>query len=278
MITELIHILNEMDLLEAHLEEHKGLFERTIIFESQTTLFGKKKPLNFLDNKKRFERFDVEFVEIPYSIFEPKTNHPDTDPYRQFRDLDWRRKFWVEDNVKITSKWSYHSDCDEIIDASKFDGWRDMFNEDLEMVSFKMSNRLLWINHQTGPWSGHRFTRTGLNPGNAKGLRRRETAPELGRVGWHFCNCYLDLDELRLKQSTRFWYWPNGQERSIPEMEQLREERKDPITAQQYHQDDGKVGPVEDCTKWMFQNIHLFPVLTSLPKLTTEQIEAMRRK
>ena len=71
IFTEVINFLHELDLLEAHLEEHQHFIDRIIVVESETTYSGMKKPLYFEKNKERFARFNIEHEVIPTEIFVP---------------------------------------------------------------------------------------------------------------------------------------------------------------------------------------------------------------
>ena len=81
MITEVIYFLNELEMLEAHLEQHRPFDFRTVIVECPVTISGVKKPLFFRENRKRFERFDLEHVLLPTELF-PTIQGPVDTPIR----------------------------------------------------------------------------------------------------------------------------------------------------------------------------------------------------
>ena len=114
MITEVIYFLNELDLLEAHLEQHRPWGWRTVIVESEVTISGVPKPLFFHDNRSRFERFDLEHAVLPTSLFPTIQGNPDTQ-YYQFRKNDWAKRLWMHENFDAKNPWIFHSDVDEIL-------------------------------------------------------------------------------------------------------------------------------------------------------------------
>ena len=70
MITEAISMCNELDLLEAHLEESQHWADRIVIIESPVTFTSIPKPMYFDENRERFKRFNVEHLVTPPEIFE----------------------------------------------------------------------------------------------------------------------------------------------------------------------------------------------------------------
>ena len=53
VVTEVINFCHELDLLEAHLDEHQHFMDRIVVVESGATYSGMPKPLYFEQNKER---------------------------------------------------------------------------------------------------------------------------------------------------------------------------------------------------------------------------------
>jgi hypothetical protein len=248
MITEVIQFSNELDLLEAHLEHHRPWGWRTVIAESDRTVMGTPKALYFEANKERFERFDVEYLQIPGDIFKPAAG------YRQFRDNDWLKERWMHENFDPKNPWLIYADTDEIITEQPADF------EDVDYVSFVIDERTAQVNRRTRHWPEvyrlHRSDITVEQLVNPRLLRRKC----LGR-GWHFMNCPSRPEDMLIKAQCRHWYFNVPRPEDAPGVEHFRSlfgQDVDYITGKKI--ENSQVVTTRELPRWMQQNLHLFPV------------------
>ena len=66
MIIDIFPFFNELDLLDLRLNLLKDVVDETILVESECTHSGKRKPLYFKENKKRYNKFNIKHLIIPY--------------------------------------------------------------------------------------------------------------------------------------------------------------------------------------------------------------------
>ena len=67
---------NELDLLELRLTELDGVVDRFVISESDITFSGKRKPMHFHDNRKRFDRWRHKIIYHPVRDMVLTTDQP----------------------------------------------------------------------------------------------------------------------------------------------------------------------------------------------------------
>ena len=123
---------NELDLLELRLEEHFDRVDIFVLCEANTTFTGRPKPLVFLENWGRFEKYAS------------KIRHLVVDDMPQDGDA-WRREFHQRSALGRALKDAgpddiiIVSDCDEILSPAAFEAMRNnsgYFMFDLPMYQF----------------------------------------------------------------------------------------------------------------------------------------------
>lgn len=65
MIYDCVTFFNELDLLEIRLEELNDVVDYFVIVEANKGFSGKKKPLYFLENKKRYKKWEKKIIYVP---------------------------------------------------------------------------------------------------------------------------------------------------------------------------------------------------------------------
>ena len=268
-ITEVITVFNELDILEAHLEEHKGLAERTILVESDRSTSGLPKPLYVSENRDRFERFNVEFAVMPGDLFERIDRS--TEQFATFRRNDDVRRVWNHTQLNIDTTWILNIDVDEILDSSRYDEWLPLLDEDYQAFAFWIDEYMAQVNCRNHKrWSVYRLKRTDLDPTNMFGikqLKRRalfQDDKDIDTVGWHFTNCQNTAQAMREKAQTRPWYYDVDRPEDLPGLEFFESrlgkqlnfilEEESPIP--KWFKE-----PLSSLPKWMVENIHKFPVI-----------------
>ena len=192
MVTEVIYFLNELDLLEAHLHEHKNFGWQTIIVEAPVTISGIEKPLFYYENKNRYAGYDLEHIVLPKELF-PLIHGEDQ--YRQFRKNDWAKRLWIQENLNPNTPWIFHSDADEILDFSKFEDWGHILDDiNLQYICFMLDERIGRIDLHGKTHAAYRLARKELSLeqlGNPKSVKRIG----INSAGWHFHNCRKSAEE-----------------------------------------------------------------------------------
>lgn len=232
MITEVIYFLNEVELLQAHLEHHRPWGWRTVIVEADVTVSGVPKPRFFQENRSLFEKYDVEHVILPSDLF-PLIQGEDR--YRQFRKNDWAKRLWMQDNFDCKNPWIFHSDVDEILEY----GVKSEDLVDVEYICFNLENFTIHVNRMLPErQNAYRLAKSDLSPLLLQKVKRNRRRSIYG--GWHFTNCFSTEEQARLKAKCRPW--------------QPEEDFTNPETP------ESTVIRVTELPGWMQDNLHLFPV------------------
>jgi beta-1,4-mannosyl-glycoprotein beta-1,4-N-acetylglucosaminyltransferase len=130
----------ELDLLEIRLHELEDVVDRHVLVEATRTHSGKPKPLNFVVNRKRFERFvpKIEYVVVDTFPEADMTKLGESWKYeRHQRDAITRGLSAAKDGDIVIS-----SDLDEIPKASALRSYRPSQG----MVGFDLSLHTYWFN------------------------------------------------------------------------------------------------------------------------------------
>jgi len=255
MITEVIYFLNELDMLEAHLEQHRPWGYRTVIVECPVTISGVEKPLYFHENKKRFERFDLETVVLPTDLF-PVIQGPIDTQYRQFRHNDWQKRLWMQDNFDPKNPFIWHSDVDEIIAEQP----REF--EELEYGCFRLPQYMAQVNRRVALrvdcWRIARKDIPASRLGDVKSFKKRGKLPV---SGWHLTNCPSSPEEIRLKAQCRPWHFKVEHPDQVPEVDYFKKH-----WGEAYNYlgntplgENWIVSP-DELPEWMASNLNKFPV------------------
>ena len=208
-VVECINFLHELDLLEAHLDEHQHFMDEIIVLESEVTYSGMPKPLSFNDNKERFSRFNIQHEIVPVDTFEPiPATYPEEERTKWFnarRNNRERQQKYLFEKFKGRGDYICNSDVDEI--------WsRDMWYQVEECID----KGFMWIAPQVKRFQNYvdsigkgqehwRITNSNITTHvRIKGITRGKTD---AHVGWHFTSCY--------KSPTDMWYKGVGLAQSV---------------------------------------------------------------
>ncbi len=197
VITEVISMFQELDLLEAHLEESQHWADRIVIIESPVTFTTQPKEMHFLDNKERFKRFNVdylvtppdEFIKIPFSYPKEET----TEWFRARRtNRNWNRQYhW--DEVRRGTDYVYFNDVDEFISRDCGDCLKDVLkSKEAHYGSIRTRKFNFFINARGSKQDQYRITRSDL-----KSFEYYKGFPKVGlkhQMGWHFTTCFFPED------------------------------------------------------------------------------------
>lgn len=120
MIIDCFTFFNEIEMLEARLEYLNDVVDYFVIVESNTTFSGKPKPLNYLPNASRYQKYLHKIIYFPYAADLTKLNFnkkiekydPNSAPwqveYLQRNYIGNALKFFDEDDIVLLG------DLDEI--------------------------------------------------------------------------------------------------------------------------------------------------------------------
>jgi hypothetical protein len=168
-------LFNELDLLEIRLnilDSHVDLF---VICEATETFSGKPKPLYYLENKKRFEKWNHKIITInPHPI-------KDVDSFqRAGHQKDYIRTFLMSQGVDKEDV-VYFGDVDEIWEPQNIKDSK-VYNLRQINYSYFLNNRSSerWVGTIVGKWEALKDT-------SFNELRATHTN-ELDDGGWHFTN------------------------------------------------------------------------------------------
>lgn len=254
-VTEYIFVHNELNLLEAHLEEHSKFGWPMVICESTKNFIGNDKPLYFRENEARFARFNYQYLEVPVQEY---TQYPTDRPYDGFRRSDWARRRFAF-SQPVDTPWVYLNDVDEILNFEYFDLWKDILDSDVQYLQIWLSMFIGKVNVGCGRHSGYRMMRTGLTEEQLANPRLVPRASILNarRAGWHFTNC-MSPQQLMEKAHTMPWYNDGNPSLELFE-ERLKDYRLDPLTGTVVASEDS-VRDLGILPQWMQDNISLFPI------------------
>jgi len=254
MITEVIYVLNELDILEAHLEQHRPWGWRTVIVESERSHGGVPKPLFFHENRKRFEKFDVEHIVQPTELFEIVSGE---NQYKKYRNNDWNRRKWMQANFDAKNPWIFHADVDEILAAPPEDF------EDYTYVGFRLHQFQHHVNRRTEKnekvWRMTRSNVTVEMLPKVKAHRRKL----INFGGWHFTNCPSSPEEARLKAQCRPWHSGVLHPNDIPGIEHYAAMMESSVPMNVVAGSPlgtNWVVPISDLPPWMQNHLEQFPV------------------
>lgn len=201
-VAEAISMFQELDLLEAHLEESSHWADKVYIIESPITFSGQEKLMYFCENRERFSRFNVEYLVTPPEVFTPiPFSYPEEESghwYRERRKNRNKNRQHHWDTIREGMDYVYFNDVDEFVSA---DHWHHVLSmlesKELHYVSIKARKFNFFVNCRGSEQEQWRITRTDLPSFEMmKGKPRASTPCE---VGWHFTNCFNDLEGHRLK-------------------------------------------------------------------------------
>ena len=200
VVTEVINFMHELDLLEAHLDEHQHFIDRIVVVESPKTYSGMDKPLFFEENKERFARFNIEHEVVPMDLHAPIPSSYGEE-YRK-KWFDERRNNRERQQTYIFNK--YKKDCDYICNTdtdeiwSRETWWRvtDCMDKKWCYIVPAVKRFFYYTDFSASSSNNWRITRSD-QPTHVrqKGTLRGSTM----RVGWHFTSSYKDPNNMWMK-------------------------------------------------------------------------------
>ncbi len=200
VVTEVINFLHELDLLEAHLDEHQHFIDRIIVVESDKTYSGMAKPLYFDQNKDRFKRFNIEHEVLPHNLHSPI---PASYGYDE-RDKWFHERRVNRENQQIYIFNKYKKDCDYICNTDVDEIWsRDAWHSVLRCMDEEycyivpgVRRFMYFMDYVASESNNWRITKsTQTTHVRQKGTKRGGVTD----VGWHFTSCYADPYDMWMK-------------------------------------------------------------------------------
>lgn len=200
-VIEVINFLHELDLLEAHLDEHTQFIDRIVVIESKSTYSGLEKPLYFKENEARFRRFNIEYEEFPTDKFVKIPDGYDDANRKQW--FDARRNNREAQQKYIFAKYSKegdyvcNSDVDEIWSVDAWDAAYDMMKDENCYIAPRVRRFMYYIDAIGRSQDYWRITKsTQSTHVRQRGTKRGATPVD---IGWHFSSMYKDAWSIWMK-------------------------------------------------------------------------------
>lgn len=191
MITEAISFCQELDLLEAHLEESQHWVDRIVVIESPVMFSSVPKPLYFDENRERFKRFNVDHIVTPPEAFEAiPYSYPKEEIQRWFqtrRNNRDRNRSLHWDEVRKDTDYVFMSDTDEFVSSKQAHILLDILEpKNYQYISVTTQKFSYFVNAKGSQTTQYRITRADL-----PGFRMQKGTPRMAtpEIGWHFTNC-----------------------------------------------------------------------------------------
>lgn len=215
VITEVINFLHELDLLEAHLDEHQHFIDRIVVVESDKTYSGMAKPLYFEENKERFARFNIEHEVVPSELHVPiPASYDEVDHKRWFderRNNRERQQNYIFHKYKKDADYLANTDTDEIWSRLTWYRVMELMEKKYCYIVPSIRRFFYYVDYGGGSSGAWRITRSDQPTHiRQKGTLRGQTM----RVGWHFTSCYKEPWDMWMKgvglaQSCGYFGWAN---------------------------------------------------------------------
>lgn len=267
VVTEVINFCHELDLLEAHLDEHQHFMDRIVVVESGRTYSGMAKPLYFEHNKKRFSRFNIEHEILPMDLHVGIPSKYDESEHKQWfderRNNRERQQRYIFDKYKVDADYICNTDVDEIWSRDAFFRVEELMKKEYCYIEPGLKAFQGYVDNQFQTSNHCRITKSSMDTHvKQKGTLRGGTL----RVGWHFSSVYKNPVDMWMKgagmaQSLGYLGWETVP--SPAECEELMKSGKYPHTGT-----DVKIKhvmPVDDLSwlpPFMRENKDLWPWLT----------------
>ena len=172
MIYDCFNFFNELDILEIRLnilDEHVDFF---VLGESEQTFSNKEKPLFYLENKKRFEKWNHKIIHVV---------HPKTSITNSFEIAGYQK-----DNLKTgliganDDDTIYFGDVDEIWTPKEIDD---------KVYNLRQLNYSYYLNNRSSEqWVGTIVSKYINIKNGSLNYYRANHINELDNGGWHFTN------------------------------------------------------------------------------------------
>ncbi len=215
VVTEVINFCHELDLLEAHLDEHQHFMDRIVVVESGATYSGMPKPLYFEQNKERFSRFNIEHEVLPMelhvgipAVYDESEQKQWFDERRNNRERQQRYTF---NKYKNDTDYVCNTDVDEIWSRDAFFRVEELMTQDYCYIEPGLMCFQGYVDNQFMTTNHCRITKSTMNTHvKQKGTLRGGTL----RAGWHFTSVYKHPIDMWMKgvglaQSLGFLGWAN---------------------------------------------------------------------
>jgi len=265
-VIEVINFLHELDLLEAHLDEHQHFINKTVIVESEMTYSGMHKPLIFKNNMDRFKRFNLQYECIPSDFFEQIPASYSESDRKQWHDARRRNREkqqnFIFNKYKKEADYICNTDVDEIWSRNKWDVIYNLIKQDYCYIAPVIKSFYFFIDSPGSSVEPWRITRNDMPTYlRQKGTKRDRTS--VG-VGWHFSSCYKDMKDLWYKavgiaQSSGYLGW-----KAVPSPDELKDSFEKgiiPIWNQPLKFNNVMPKDYNWLPEFMRNNIHLYPTV-----------------
>lgn len=213
---EVINFLHELDLLEAHLSEHCQFMDKIVVVESELTYSGMPKPLYFQENKKRFEKYNVQHEVIPKSMFAPiPGNYPATEHKKWFderRNNRERQQRYIFEKYKQGFDYMANTDVDEIWSSGSYWRIKELMEQDMCYIVPRVRIFFYFADAIAKKQDFWRITNSKMSTHvRQRGTKRGGTNTE---IGWHFTTCHptgfgIWMKGVGLAQSIQYNGWQN---------------------------------------------------------------------
>lgn len=200
VVTEVINLCHEVDLLEAHLDEHQHFIDRIVIVESEKTYTGMDKILYFEKNKERFARFNIEHEVLPAEF-----HHSIPASYGQDEHRKWvteaknnreRQQRYIFKKYKKDCDYICNTDVDEIWSRTRWNLIEECMDKEWCYIVPSVRRFFYYIDYLGSNSHAWRITRSDQSTHHRqKGTKRGSTM----RVGWHFNSMFKDPYDLWMK-------------------------------------------------------------------------------
>jgi beta-1,4-mannosyl-glycoprotein beta-1,4-N-acetylglucosaminyltransferase len=172
MIYDCFNFFNELDLLEIRLNILDRYVDYFVLGESEQTFSNKEKPLFYLENKSRFEKWNNKIIHIIH----PKQNLSNSFEIAAYQKENLKSGLMSASDEDII----YFGDVDEI--------WKPKTIDD-KVYNLKQLNYCYYLNNRSSEqWVGTIISKyKNIKKGNLNNFRANHIN-ELEDGGWHFTN------------------------------------------------------------------------------------------
>jgi hypothetical protein len=287
-VNEVIYFGYELELLEANIAEHRPHMNRIIVAECQVTTTGWPKPLFAKDNWSRFEKYDVEHMEIPVSLYNkitPSTDDPALPLEGRMIYQDKFKNVYAHPRVLDGADWIYHCDTDENIYSRVWDELKAFLGEhpDLHFVSHFAREAYGHVNTSLNKRNVYRLLRAkeGFDVRNPKFPIRQPRHLYSNRyLGNHYFACFSRPEEFYWKWMNRTWSW-GKYGNNPPTWSEVESEVKDFMKySGSFHKqqtDHPLLGYIKESVPDGYYNPETIRSLEALPAYMQEHIEDFPR-
>ena len=173
MIYDCFSFFNELDILEIRLNILDEYVDYFVIGESKQTFSNKIKPLYYLENKSKFEKWNHKIIHVEHPLF---TNHTDSFDMAAFQKDNLKKGLLDANDEDII----YFGDVDEI--------WKpkQIYNKSYNL---KQLNYCYYLNNRSSEqWVGTIVSKYKNIKNKSFNYLRANHINHLDDGGWHFTN------------------------------------------------------------------------------------------